>query len=137
MLRVPLATRALVLAVAVTACTGGEVRSRNSGPGGETEDESAVRSRLGYLSEPDYADEVAWYEVDGNDVYIGVKRTNQLHSLVVPAAMECHKVLGRGCHAWAARAEVAKRGWRPGDPGYLCEATVRYGRLQDTDCPEP
>lgn len=99
--------------------------------------EDAIREALNYLDHPDYADEVAWWEVDGNDVYIGVKRTDQLHSLVVPAAMECHKAIDFGCHAWAVRASVARRGWRPGDSPHLCEATVRYGKVEGTDCPQP
>lgn len=87
----------------------------------------------------DYLDDlpdVAWYKIVDNDVYIGFSVIDDSLGVIVrAAALNGHKSVGRGFHAWAVDASVASSNWQPGQPGYVCEATARNGQVQDTDCP--
>ena len=95
---------------------------------------SSVRSVLAYLgTRPD----VVWYEIERNNVYIGFSSTAEPDWLMATrmAAYKGNKATSFGFHAWAADARVAREGWRPDRPGYICSVTFRHGELDDTDCP--
>ncbi len=92
----------------------------------------AAQAALVYL---DQIPEVAWWEVDETDVYIAFRRVpDDLSAIVGGAARKGSKAINLEFHAWAVRASRAQRGWRPGDPGLLCEATARYGTVQKNSC---
>lgn len=91
-----------------------------------------VNEKLAYLSE---LDGISWVEVSGNDVYIGFEAApSDIDWVVAGAALNGYKALGSGFHAWAVDAKIASSGWRPGTPGFICEATARYGRVKDNSC---
>ena len=93
-------------------------------------DQDALKSRLAYLKD---IPEIAWVEFDGNNVYIGFKeRPSDLRTIVNGAALWGNKAYGFGVHVWAVEARY--RGWRPGEGPYYCEATARYGKVQDSSC---
>ena len=93
-------------------------------------DQDALKSRLEYLKD---IPEIAWVEFDGNNVYIGFKkRPSDLRTIVNAAALWGNKAYGFGVHVWAVEARL--RGWRPGEGPYYCEATARYGKVQDSSC---
>lgn len=123
---------ALLIAALCSSCLG-DTGAPDESQQSEDQDR-AVRSALAHLDDRELLPEVAWWEVDGNDVYIGVRLPADLQSIVNPAALHCQQALDRGCHAWAVDASASSRGWRPGDPGALCEATARYGRVEDSSC---
>ena len=93
-------------------------------------DQAALENRLAYLKD---IPEIAWVEFDGNDVYIGFKqRPSDLRAIVNAAAVWGNRAYGFGVHVWAVEAKY--RGWRPGNAPYYCEATARYGKIQDSSC---
>ena len=91
-------------------------------------DNQALQDRLSYLGE---IDEISWIEFEDNNVYIGFKRRpSDLGAIVNSAAVWGNRAHGFGVHVWATDARY--RGWRPGLAPYYCEATGRYGKLQDS-----
>lgn len=93
----------------------------------------AASGALAYLNTE--VPEVAWVEVEGNEAFIGFKeRPSDLGAVVYAAAFHGNRAIGFGFHVWAVDATVAQKGWRPGDPGFICEATVRKGKVTDNSC---
>lgn len=86
-----------------------------------------LRNELSYLID---IEEVSWYEVNNNNVYIGFSPVpNDWNLIIRGAAFRGNKAIDFGVHVWAL--EGSQRGWRPGDGSYLGEVTARYGRVQD------
>jgi hypothetical protein len=80
--------------------------------------------------------QVAWDEVTSDDVYIGLSsRPDTLHDIVGSAAVAGDQATGHAYTAWAVDSTVAQLGWRPGDPGLICQATASDGRVQSNTCP--
>jgi len=91
-----------------------------------------VKEALSYLGN---VSEVAWYEIDKNNVYIGfTSRPTDLGLVVGAAAFNGNKARDFGFHAWAVDAKTAQKGWRPGQPGYICSATCRHGKGEKNNC---
>ena len=89
--------------------------------------EDKIKNELLYLND---VQEVAWYEVDDNDVYIGFSPVpNDWNLIIRGAALRANKAIDFGVHVWALKG--SQRGWRPGKGTYLGEVTARYGRVKD------
>jgi len=85
-----------------------------------------LREALEYLND---IQEIAWWEIDGNDVYVGFASwPSDGEIILMAAALAGERAINFGCHVWGVRAE--KRGWRPGDGHYYAEVTARYGKIQ-------
>lgn len=74
---------------------------------------AAVKS-LKYLSSTDIP-EVVWYEIDGNEFFIGINRAEvpsptEFDMLIRVAASNWNRAIGFGFRSYAADADVAKRG---------------------------
>ena len=96
-------------------------------PDGTTNEPERLAEALAYLNE---IDDVTWVEVDSNNAYLGFASVPEDLALIVnAAAMNGNEVLGLGVHVWAVQADL---GWRPGQPGLLCEATARGGQFENT-----
>ena len=96
-------------------------------PDGTTNEPERLAEALAYLNE---IDDVTWVEVDSNNAYLGFASVPEDLALIVnAAAMNGNEVLGFGVHVWAVQADL---GWRPGQPGLLCEATARGGQFENT-----
>jgi hypothetical protein len=94
------------------------------------EKSSVLRSALSYLND---INEIAWVDIEDNNVYIGWKSIPPDFSVINRgAAFQGNKALDFGVHVWSVKA--AQRGWRPGAGPYLCETTARYGKVQDSSC---
>jgi len=92
-------------------------------------DQRALEDRLSYLKD---LPEVGWVRFDGNTVYVGFKkRPADLASIVGAAAFHGNKAYGFGVHVWAVPANNPN--WKVGDT-YYCEATGRYGKVEDNSC---
>ena len=83
---------------------------------------------LAYLTE---MPEVAFYDVDGNTVFIHFHaRTAGADLIVRDAALRADRRLGSGAHAWGIVG--GSPAWRPGDqPGSFSEHSCWGGRIQD------
>ena len=91
-----------------------------------SEKESKLKESLLYLSE---IQEIAWYEIEGNDIYIGFsKLPDDWRMIIKGAAIKGNEAINFGCHVWAV--DASKRGWRPGDSSYYGEVTARYGKIE-------
>lgn len=91
---------------------------------------SVLRAELAYLND---IDEVAWVEIDGNNVYIGWDDPpGDLGAINRAAAMAGNRAIDFGVHVWSVKGGAP--GWRPGGGPYLCETTARHGRLEDSSC---
>lgn len=89
-----------------------------------------IRARLAFL---DSVPEIAWVEVEGNEVYIGWRELPpDLRAVVNFAAAHANEAIRFGAHVYSA-LNVAP-GWRPGQPGFICSASARGGRVTDSDC---
>ena len=55
-----------------------------------------------------------------------------LRAIINAAAIWGNKAYGFGVHVWAVDARY--KGWRPGDGPFYCEATARYGKIEDNSC---
>lgn len=92
-----------------------------------------VRAVSLLLRELDYlrteVPELAWMEVDGNNVYLGFRFDipDDWRLIVNGAALSGNRATDFGVHVWATQA---REGWRPGDRGVLCQATARDGHLE-------
>ena len=116
----------LVISV-ILLVIGMNMRPQDDPDGTTIESERQLAEALAYLND---VDDVTWMEVDRNNVYLGFSSIPEDLTLIVnAAARNGNAVLGSGVHAWAAQAN---RGWRPGQPGFLCEATVRGGQFENT-----
>lgn len=94
---------------------------------GLARDEAALKKSLAYLEK---IDDVAWVEFDSNNVYVGFRsKPGDLAIIVNAAAVGGNNAYGFGVHVWAISSE--HKGWRPGSGPYLCEATARYGKLNN------
>jgi hypothetical protein len=99
-------------------------------PPGNTR-EQVLKERLSYLDE---VSEISWVEIDGNNVYIGFRSIPEDYDMIVrAAAFHGNNAIDFGVHVWAIDAKYT--GWRPGQgKPFICEATARYGRVQDSNC---
>ena len=105
---------ALVVGAGAAACGGG---------GGGEVDNTALRERMSYLGN---LAEVSWVDFESGNVFIGFdERPPGLAVLVNTAAATAHKTHGKKVHVYAVRG--SQPGWRPGDGGVLCEASVKLG----------
>jgi len=88
--------------------------------------EATLREELLYLNE---IEEIAWWEVEDNNVYIGFRELpSDWQWIIRGAALRGNKAIDFGCHVWAVRGRAP--GWRPGDPGFVDQVTARYGRVR-------
>jgi hypothetical protein len=95
----------------------------------KTTQETTIRNSLDYLNATN-TPEIAWIEINNNNVYIGFsKRTPDVSMIIRGAALRCNKAINFGCHVWAVPAD-AKRPWKPGSGPYYDEATARGGKIQ-------
>jgi hypothetical protein len=118
---------AVFLTVAVLVLCG-RLMDDSSGPQEKStgRDYASLERKLAYLND---IDEVSWVEFDANNVYVGFeRRPADLSAIVNAAAVNGNRALGFGVHVWAV---PGRRGWRPGDGTYYCEATARHGELED------
>lgn len=89
--------------------------------------ESKIRRELSYLND---VQEVSWYEVDDNNVYIGFSPVPTDWNVIIRgAAYKANKAIDFGVHVWALKG--SQRGWRPGNGSFLGEVTARHGKVQD------
>jgi hypothetical protein len=95
----------------------------------KTTQETTIQNSLSYLNATN-TPEIAWIEINGNNVYIGFsKRTPDVSMIIKGAALKCNKAINFGCHVWAVPAD-AKRPWKPGSGPFYDEATARGGKIQ-------
>jgi len=88
--------------------------------------EATLKSEMRYLND---IEEIAWWEVDGNNVYVGFREVpSHWQWIIRGAALRGNRAINFGCHVWAVKGGAP--GWRPGDPGYLGQVTARYGRIR-------
>lgn len=88
--------------------------------------EPIIRNELEYLHD---IPEIGWFEVDGNNVYIGFKTVPSDLSLIIRgAALRANKAIDFGVHVWAVKA--SQKGWRPGQGPYYEEVTARHGKIE-------
>jgi len=88
--------------------------------------EQIIRNELQYLND---VQEVSWFEVDDNNVYIGFStKSYDLTLILRGAALRANAAIDFGVHVWAVKA--ANKGWRPGDGPYYGEVTARYGKIE-------
>ena len=67
-----------------------------------------------------------------NNVYVGFKtKPADLANIVVGATLFGNRAYGFGVHVWAFPA--SNPDWEAGDP-YHCEATGRYGKINNNSC---
>jgi hypothetical protein len=89
--------------------------------------EKRLISAMDYLKD---MPRVSWFEVDDNDVYIGLSKgtTLEIEFTMESAALIGNKVTNFGVHVWGVPASNS-RGWRPGDGPYYGCVTGRYGKV--------
>lgn len=91
--------------------------------------EAVIRAELRYL-DAQLTPEIAWMDIDDNNVYIGFsKRLDDMSMVIRGAALRCNKAINFGCHVWAVPADGA-RPWRPGSGPYYEEVTARHGMIE-------
>ena len=96
----------------------------------ESRDYGPLRGQLQHLED---IEEVAWVEFDRNDVYVGFRSVpTDLIAVVNSAALRGNRALNFGVSVYAVQSPPAQRGWRLGQPGFLCWAAVRYGKFEHT-----
>ena len=128
---------ALIVLVAVGAgfllagyglfCAGPVTGPASSAPIGR---EAKLVRALAYLDDRSALPEIAWVEVEGNNVYVGWRSLSEdWQNICRAAAANGSRAIGFGCHVWAVPAD--RPGWRPGDGPYFGEFTVRHGRPED------
>ena len=89
--------------------------------------ENILANRLSYLTQ---LKEIAWVQIEGNNVHIGfTKRPSDLRTIVNAAAFQGNKAIKFGVHVWAY-PEQSKNSKNH----YFCSATARYGKVQKSDC---
>ncbi|MBN2182495.1 MAG: hypothetical protein JW715_11335 [Sedimentisphaerales bacterium] len=77
----------------------------------------ALREELSYLSD---IPEVAWFEIESNNVYVGFSSLpNDWEKIIKNAAQKGKAAINFGCHVYAISAD--KKGWRPGDSPFYGE----------------
>jgi len=103
------------------------LRNRQSEPASTSVTRSQVlHKELSYLTD---ISEVAWIEIERNDVYVGFNTLpNDWEMIIKGAAVRGNHAINFGCHVWAVSAD--KKGWRPGDSSCYGEFTARYGRIE-------
>ena len=85
-----------------------------------------LHEELSYLTD---IPEVAWIEIERNNVYVGFKSLPKDWEMIIKgAALRGNEAIDFGCHVWAVDAD--KKGWRPGDSPFYGEFSARYGRLE-------
>lgn len=88
--------------------------------------EVKLRAALAYLID---IPEVSWFEVVGNNVYVGFNsKSDDLSLIIRGAAVKGNKAIQFGVHVWAVPAN--NRGWRPGKGPFYEEVTARNGKIQ-------
>ena len=116
--------KVVLLVVACSLAVGGCKQGKTGGSSASRQ--SILHREMAYLEE---LPEVAWYEVQGNNVYVGFRTLPvDWKTVINGAALHGNKAIDFGCHVWAVHAD--KRGWRPGDGPFYGESTARYGRLE-------
>ncbi len=89
--------------------------------------QSQVTNALSYLNN---IDEVAWIEVDDNNVYVGFEPIpSDMDAIIRAAALNGNRAADFGVHVWAVKA--TQRNWRPGQGSYLAEHSARHGKIID------
>jgi len=85
-----------------------------------------ITNELKYLND---IEEIGWYEVDGNTVYVGFNiRPTDISLILKGAALRANNAINFGVHVWAVKAN--QKGWRPGDSSYYEEVTARHGKIE-------
>jgi len=88
--------------------------------------EQKIKSELQYLYS---VEEIAWFEVENNNVYIGFKnKPDDLALILRGAALRANAAINFGVHVWAVKA--TNKSWRPGDGPYYGEVTARHGKIE-------
>lgn len=79
--------------------------------------------------------EVAWVEIERNEAFVGLRsRPADLGAVMAAAALNANRATQFGFHVWAVDTRVASQGWRPGQPGLVCEVTARHGKIESNSC---
>jgi predicted nucleic acid-binding Zn ribbon protein len=85
-----------------------------------------LHKELQYLSD---IPEIAWFEIEGNNVYVGFNTLPEDWEMIIKgAALRGNQAINFGCHVWAVDAQ--KKGWRPGDSSFFGEFSARYGKIE-------
>jgi hypothetical protein len=122
------------LNVAFNKTKKGTVKESKEGPKHEateksnnpTDQETILLQRLSYLND---VEEIAWFEVDNNDVYIGFDPLPSDWKLIIQsAAIHGNNVINFGCHVWAVKG--SERGWRPSNGPHYGNVTARHGKIE-------
>jgi hypothetical protein len=89
--------------------------------------QSKVKNAISYLND---IDEVAWVEVDNNNVYVGFDPVpSDMDAIIRAAAMNGNRAADFGVHVWAVKS--TQRNWRPGQGSYLAQHSARHGKIID------
>jgi len=115
----------VVAAVVIWGARGPDGSSGTKAPTGPSRAEK-IRASLEYLQD---VPEVAWVEIQDNNVYLGFnQRPDDLRPIMAGAALNANKATGFGVHVWAV--PETQRGWRSGDGPYWLEVTARHGKIE-------
>ena len=94
----------------------------------DNQKEKTLNGLMIYL---DDIQEVDWWEVDDNTIYISFNPVpDDWNAIIRGAALGGNKAIGSGVHVWALNNQ--RRGWRPSNKGddYLGNTTARYGKIK-------
>lgn len=101
-------------------------RATSKSPSRSLSQQQIISNELKYLND---IEEISWYEVDGNTVYIGFKtRPSDISMILRGAALRANNAINFGAHVWGIKA--SNKGWRPGDGPYYEAVTARYGKIE-------
>lgn len=90
------------------------------------EPDSRLTESMSYLNG---IDEIAWFSLHGNNVYIGFRTVpDDVDGIVKGAALKGHRTIGSGFHAWAIPA--GNRNFNPSRDSFYKETTARYGKIE-------
>lgn len=88
----------------------------------------ALQGAMSYLLD---IPEIEWYEIQGNDIYIGFNTLPSDWRIIINgAALRANETIDFGVHVWAIDSNRFNKGWRPGDGSYYGEVTARYGKIR-------
>lgn len=131
--RSTLAVLLVILIALIIACWLVGYANYNGPPGWQSVQRQAANRQarlsqaMAYLKQ---IPEVAWCDIEDNNVYIGFYPLPADWRVVLNgAALRGSETINFGFHAWACDGAVEH--WRPGQKGYYGEQSARYGRLED------
>lgn len=93
--------------------------------------EEALRATLSYLQKE--VPEIAWMEIQANNVYLGWKSVPaNFDSINRDAAVQANRALNFDVHVWSV--SETQKGWRPGNKSFICETVARFGKVKESSC---